>query len=212
LFAQWSRLSRAERKQVRELVHKARLLPNDPGRFTRDQALRAEQIIRAARELPSLLPSDVPELRALWEARWDIRRRVHAAPNLELIAALGSAGPGRVSESRLSTLATLAEWRGAARGYSVPDLMGHGDVFTEAEPSCRARFLFPCMWPVLAETIDADTDQAEGTTGEAAPDQIAREISRILEAAAADYADKREQPREKRVARREAVRMAAARA
>ena len=75
LFAEWTRLSRAERSQVRELVEQARALPNDPARFTREQALAAQRIISRAHELPSLLPSDIRELRPLWEARRDIRER-----------------------------------------------------------------------------------------------------------------------------------------
>jgi len=75
LSIQWAQLAREEQSQVRELVKKAAGLPSNPSRFTQEQAARAEKILDSAYRLPSVLPSDIPQLSALWKARREIRRQ-----------------------------------------------------------------------------------------------------------------------------------------
>jgi len=109
---QWFRLWHEEQGQVRQLIKQADALPNDPHRFTRAQAARAEKILDSAYRLPSVLPSDIPQLSALWKARREIRRQARREQHPE----------GDSQESTARAIA-LSDWAADLR-KQVDDVSG----------------------------------------------------------------------------------------
>ncbi len=120
LSIQWARLAREEQGQVRQLIKKVDALPNDPRQFTRAQAARAEKILDSAYRLPSVLPSDIPQLSALWKARREIHRQARREQHSE----------GHSQESTARAI-TLSDWIADFRKPidDVSRLSGKEEVF-----------------------------------------------------------------------------------
>jgi len=79
---QWFRLWREEQRQIRQLILRAIALPDNPSQFTNEETVHAGMILEEAYRLPCTLPSDMPQLSALWKTRREIRcRGKEEAPN-----------------------------------------------------------------------------------------------------------------------------------
>jgi len=208
LFAEWTRLSRAERSQVRELVEQARALPNDPARFTREQALAAQRIISRAHELPSLLPSDIRELRPLWEARRDIRERAQQHRDSAVPGEQGIDAVARVWARAFYSHIERGESLTGALGAAKAGLLAAAEHFEAHGKPLGSAFE---SWPGW-ESTRAAIEEAEGISPRSESLGIVREIARQLAAGGPSHAQKREEPWQRRVARGETLRPAGARA
>lgn len=130
----WWQMASQQRREIGKLRQRARGLPNSVEEFTATDLARAADVVSEIGDLPYMAVREVPELRALWEARREIRaaadqRRethgTHGNTDSRLAHFLGVAPHvraqlrGYVDADRLDYVLRDSGWVGA-QGFAHP--------------------------------------------------------------------------------------------
>lgn len=165
----WRESVLEERQELGSLVEQARSLPQDPDAFGPAEARRAVEIIDRAWSLPSVLPNEVPELRALTQ------RLRHRADHTDRVRSDGNRAAENVP---LRQVAVSRDERPVLFSRALA-LLVRNPIMHSGAAEGPAESVTERPWVLTMDQTDIDAASKVETPQE---HQVRQEVERVVEA------------------------------